>query len=63
MLVFSRGSGQTDQRVVVQEVGSERVVQELPVGRPVVDICQAVINRERFLAVLGETDLTMYKWQ
>jgi len=62
-LVFGRGSGQTDHRVVVQEVGSERVVQELNIGRPVLDVCQATINGDRHLAVLGETELTMYKWQ
>ena len=45
------------------QVGSDRVVQELAVERPVLDLCQAVINRDRYLAVLGENELTMYKWQ
>lgn len=63
LLVFGRGTGQTDHRVIVQEVGSERVVQELNIGRPVLDLCQATINGDRHLAVLGETELTMYKWQ
>jgi len=63
LLVFGRGTGQTDHRVIVQEVGSQRVVQEINIGRPVLDLCQANINGERRLAVLGETELTMYKWQ
>jgi len=63
LLVFGRGTGPKDHRVIVQEVGSGRIVQDFNIGRPVLDLCQANINGERHLAVLGETDLTMYKWQ
>jgi len=63
MLVFTRGTGMGDQKVIVQEVGSGRIQQELSVGKPVLDIKQATINQQNYLAVLGETELMMYKWE
>ena len=33
------------------------------IGKPVLDIQSAEINGSRYLAALGETDLTMYKWE
>jgi len=62
MLVYSRGTGMGDQKVIVQEVGSGRIQQELSVGKPVLDIKQATINQQNYLAILGETELMMYKW-
>jgi len=62
MLVFSRGTGMGDQKVIVQEVGTGRIQQELSVGKPVLDIKQATINQQNYLAILGETELIMYKW-
>jgi len=62
MLVFSRGTGLGDQKVIVQEVGTGRIQQELSVGKPVLDIKQANINQQNYLAILGETELIMYKW-
>jgi len=62
MLVFSRGTGMGDQKVIVQEVGTGRIQQELSVGKPVLDIKQATINQQNYLAILGETELMMYKW-
>eukprot|EP00088_Acartia_fossae_P063041 TRINITY_DN7661_c0_g1_i11.p1 TRINITY_DN7661_c0_g1~~TRINITY_DN7661_c0_g1_i11.p1 ORF type:complete len:783 (-),score=136.21 TRINITY_DN7661_c0_g1_i11:343-2664(-) len=61
-LAFSKGTGQNDHKVVIQEVGSDRVMQELKVDRPIVDIKQMKLNDERYLALLGETELTVYKW-
>ena len=81
LLVYGRGSGLTDTKLVVREVGTERVVQEVLVGKPVLDIQVMVpfsdillvtfalffqaaeINGKRYLAAVGETELTMYKWE
>ena len=38
LLVYGRGTGVTDTRLVVKEVGSERTLQEVVVGKPVLDI-------------------------
>ena len=37
-------------------------MQEIPVGKPIIDIKQATINQQHYLAVLGENELSMYKW-
>jgi len=63
LLVYGRGSGVTDTKLVVKEVGTERTLQEVLIGKPVLDIQSAEINGSRYLAALGETDLTMYKWE
>ena len=63
LLVYGRGSGVTDTRLVVKEVGTERTMQEVNIGKPVLDIQAAEINGSRYLAALGETELTMYKWE
>jgi len=63
LLVFGRGSGVTDTKLVVREVGTERTLQEVNVGKPVIDIQAAEINGVKYLAALGETELTMYKWE
>jgi len=62
MLVYSRGTGMGDTKVIVQEVGSGRIQQELCVGKPVLDIKQATINQQNYLAILGETELSMFRW-
>jgi hypothetical protein len=61
--VYGRGTGSSDHKVTVREVGTERIHQEVNVGRPVLDVQSAVINGATYLAVLGETELTMYKWE
>ena len=38
----------------------DRIVQEIGVGKPVLDIKTAVINDQQYLAVLGETELSMF---
>ena len=63
LLVYGRGSGVTDTKLVVKEVGTERTMQEVNIGKPVLDIQAAEINGSRYLAALGETELTMYKWE
>ena len=51
-----------DHKLVVQEVGSDRVVQEVAVGRPVLDVCPIRINGQNFVAVLAGADVVIYKW-
>jgi len=63
MLVYSRGTGMGDHKIILQEVGSGKIIQEISVGKPVLDIKQASINQVNYLAVLGETELLMYKWE
>ena len=45
-----------------QEVGSERVLQEVAVGRPVLDVRPIRINGQNFVAVLTGADVVIYKW-
>jgi len=63
MLVVARGTGAGDTKLVVQEVPGQRTLQEVAVGKPVLDIQPVSINTDRYLAVLGETELMMYKWE
>ena len=39
------------------------IIPKVLIGKPVLDIQSAEINGSRYLAALGETDLTMYKWE
>ena len=50
------------KKVIVQEIGTGGIQQELSVGKPVLDIMQATINQQNYLAILGETELMMFKW-
>ena len=59
VLAYPTGAG--DTKVVIQEIPTARIVQEIGVGKPVLDIKTAHINNQQYLAVLGETDLIMYK--
>ena len=40
-IAFSKGSGQTDHKVVIQEVGSDRVLQELKVINTFISFCHS----------------------
>lgn len=62
LVCFGRGSTAQDHKLVVQEVGSDRVVQEVAVGRPVLDVCPIRINAQNFVAVLTGADVVIYKW-
>lgn len=61
-IAFGRGSCSSDHRVLIQEAGSERVVQEIPTNKPVVDICPMDVNGSHYLAFLCETEVLLYKW-
>ncbi len=52
----------TDHKVILQEVGSDAVVQEVSTGKPVLDICPVGVNGQQYLAVLNGSDLVLYKW-
>ena len=61
VMAYTRGTGAGDIKVVIQEVPTGRIVQEVGIGRPVLDIKLTSVNTEKYLAILGETDLNMYK--
>ena len=63
VLVAGRGTSQHDHKLCVREVGTDRLLQELNIGKPVLDIQSVELNGVKNLAVLGENDLTMYKWE
>ncbi len=63
VLLYAKGSGLTDQRVSVQELGSSRPLQECSVPRPVLDVLAPVdVNGTSFVAFLCETEVLLYKW-
>ena len=63
VLLYGKGTGQIDQRVAAQEVGSEKPLQECPVPKPVLDIASpVVINRDNFAVFLCEAEILLYKW-
>ena len=61
-VLYGRGSAHSDHKLVIQEVGNEKVVQEIPVERPIVDVCAFSLNAEHYVTVLCEAELIMYKW-
>ena len=62
LAMFSRGSGLSDQKVVVQEIGAEKVLQEFVVPRPILDMVPIRFNDKRIMAFLSETDVLLYQW-
>ena len=63
MLAYPRGTGAGDIKVVLQEVPTGRIVQEIGLGKPVLDIKTASINDIQYLSILGETELSMYRME
>ena len=61
VMAYPRGTGAGDIKVVLQEVPTGNIIQEIGIGKPVLDIKLTSINTEKYLAILGETDLNMYK--
>ena len=62
LVAYSRGSAQSDHKLVIQEVGMERFVQDIPVPKPVVDICPVTLNQNHYVILLTETDILVYQW-
>ena len=62
MLAYPLGTGAGDIKVL-QEVPTGRIVQEIGLGKPVLDIKTASINDIQYLSILGETELSMYRME
>jgi len=62
VIAYGRGSGQTDHKVIIQEVGTDKYLQEIPVAKPILDICYAVLNQNHYVVVLCDTEIATYKW-
>ncbi len=62
LAMYGRGSAQSDHKLVIKEVGTDKVVQEVSTGKPVLDICPLTLNSEHLICVLLETELLIYKW-
>ena len=62
VVAFGRGSGQSDHKVVIQEVGTDKYLQEIPVAKPILDICSVMLNQNYYVVVLCETEVAVYKW-
>ena len=48
--------------LVVQEIGSGKVLQEIKIEKPILDICAFVLNTTQMVCVLTENELHVYKW-
>ena len=62
VIAYGRGSGQTDHKVIIQEVGTDKYLQEIPVAKPILDICYAVLNQNHYVVVLCDTEIATYRW-
>ena len=62
MIAYGRGSVQYDHKLVLQEVGTDRVVQEIPVPKPILDVCPLALNGTHYIVMLSETEVFVYKW-
>ena len=62
LVLFGRGSAQNDHKLIVQEVGTEKVVQEIHIAQPILDICTFTLNASHMVCVLTENELHVYKW-
>ena len=62
MIAYGRGSASYDHKLVLQEVGSDKVVQEIPVPKPILDVCTVDLNGSHYVTMLSETEVFVYKW-
>jgi len=62
LVAYSRGSVQSDHKLIIQEVGMERFVQDIPVPKPVLDICPVTLNQNHYVILLTETEVFIYQW-
>ena len=63
LVIFGRGSSSRDHKLVVQELGSERVVQEISIEKPILNLESVRLNDEHYLCILSENEVHIYKWQ
>lgn len=62
LILYGRGSSHNDHKLVVQEIGSGKVLQEIKIEKPILDICAFVLNTTQMVCVLTENELHVYKW-
>ena len=62
LVLFGRGSATSDHKLIVQEVGSDKMIQEIHVGKPILDICTFKLNSTNMVCLLTENELHVYKW-
>ena len=62
VVLYGRGSAQKDHKLIVQEVGSDRVIQEVNISKPLIDIRVLTLNSDEIVCVLTENELHIYKW-
>lgn len=62
VVVFGKGSALSDQKFSLQEVGSDRLLQEAPVPKPILDVCSFSVNNHHLVAFLCETEVLLYRW-
>ncbi|XP_040583417.1 E3 ubiquitin-protein ligase rfwd3.L [Lepeophtheirus salmonis] len=60
-VVYTKGSCNTDHKIIIQEVGSDRITQEILVRKPILDICCCSVNDLQYLVLLTETEVIIYK--
>ena len=63
LVIFGRGSSSRDHKLVVQELGSERVLQEISIEKPILNLESVRLNDEHYLCILSENEVHIYKWQ
>ena len=62
LIAYGRGSATYDHKLVLQEVGTDRVLQEIPVPKPILDVCTVALNGSHYVTMLSETEVFVYKW-
>ena len=62
LILYGRGSAHNDHKLIVQEIGSGKVLQEIKIEKPILDICAFVLNTTQMVCVLTENELHVYKW-
>ncbi|TRY73195.1 hypothetical protein TCAL_00947 [Tigriopus californicus] len=62
ILVYGRGSSGSDHKMVLEELGTEKILQEVRVPRPILDIAKFSVNGEHFVAALCECQVFIYQW-
>jgi len=62
LISYGRGSVQSDHKLILQEVGTDKFIQEVPVPKPILDICPITLNHNHYVVLLCETEVFIYKW-
>ena len=62
LIAYGRGSAHSDHKLVMQEVGTDKFIQEIPVPKPILDLCSIGLNQNHYLIMLCETEVFVYKW-